>query len=137
MLYGAGGNNRLDGGRFNDLLDGGDGDNVIRGGSSRDTIVGGRGNDTLYGGQTAAGETPADTFYFFRADSGFDRIKDVEDTRDILNLSSFGFVDFDDVLAIASNTGSLSMTLDFGDGTAVVIENFRLDQVDAGDVYLG
>ena len=73
---------------------------------------------------------------FLAADNGSDRIKDFEDGTDLIDLVDFGFASFDDVAAIASDTGSANMKLDFGGGHQVVIENFRFDDLDAGDVVL-
>ncbi|MEO0830339.1 MAG: calcium-binding protein, partial [Pseudomonadota bacterium] len=121
----------LNGGGGVDLLFGGDGVDVLRGDGGRDTLQGDAGDDRLYGG------TAADDFVFLdNGQNGQDRIKDWEDGSDELDLTDFGFASFAQVLAIASNSGSLNMKLDFGGGNQVVIENFRLADFDASDVIL-
>ncbi|CAN5567064.1 hypothetical protein BH11PSE7_BH11PSE7_33800 [soil metagenome] len=50
VIYGTGGNDRIDGLTGNDLLGGGDGNDQINGGTGDDLIGGGAGNDSLSGG---------------------------------------------------------------------------------------
>ena len=71
---------------------------------------------------------------FQATDNGSDRIKDFEDGKDVLDLTAFGFTVFDAIEAIASNTGSAHLKLDFGDGNQVVIENFTKDMLGTEDV---
>ncbi|MEO0831105.1 MAG: calcium-binding protein, partial [Pseudomonadota bacterium] len=87
--------------------------------------AGGNGDDNLYGGENG------DTFVFLNdVLEGADRIKDWEDGLDVLDLSDFGFASFADVLALASNSGSTNMKIEFSPGHSVVIENFRLTDFD-------
>jgi len=76
VLYGLGGNDKLNGGNGNDTLYGGTGSDLLHGGGGNDVLDGGTGSDQLYGdagndlligstgkGTTAmAGGTGADTF---------------------------------------------------------------------------
>ena len=129
-LRGGGGNGTLDGGADNDYLYGENG---------MDTLFGGAGNDTLSGGLGGGvGDGYTDTYVYKSTASGgggFDRVKDFENGIDVLDLTDFGFTDFDDVLAISSNSGT-GQRIDFGNGDVFYIENFQLADFDAGDVVL-
>ncbi|MED4330902.1 calcium-binding protein, partial [Schinkia azotoformans] len=50
-LYGANGDDRLDGGSQDDKLYGGNGSDILWGGSGQDTLYGENGNDVLHGGE--------------------------------------------------------------------------------------
>lgn len=50
VVFGLGGNDRLNGGSSDDVLCGGDGDDTLYGGGGINTLVGGRGADELNGG---------------------------------------------------------------------------------------
>lgn len=51
VIYGMGGNDRLDGEAGNDYLNGGEGNDTILGGYGDDRLIGGMGNDSLDGGR--------------------------------------------------------------------------------------
>ena len=112
------------------------GNDSLRGGLGADQVEGGAGDDNLYGSEDPTGDGQRDTFVFSALNNGRDRIKDFENGVDVLDLSDFGFADFNEVLAIASNAGVGNMRIDFTDTDRVVIENFRLDQFDVADVIL-
>ena len=144
-LFGARGNDRLEGGDDDDLLDGGRnidtllggaGNDRLRGGFGADILNGGAGDDNMYGGNTSGNDGQSDTFVFLSLNNGKDRIKDFEDGIDKLDLSDFGFTDFSEVLALADNAGTSNFRIDFTASDRVIVENFRLDQFDAGDVIL-
>lgn len=130
-LYGGDDNDRLYGGSGADMLWGDDGDDALRGDSGQDTLIGGEGDDNLYGGLNR------DTFVFGgETGGGSDRVKDFEQGLDTLNFAfnDVGWVDFDDVFAATSNSGTLHMKIDFGNGDQVVIENFRKELFLSSDV---
>lgn len=131
VLVGDAGNDFIEGGNGRDFLEGGEGDDVLRGDGSLDNLHGGNGDDTLYGGDGR------DTFQFLLGETGRDTIKDWEDGLDELDLTSFGFTDFDtQVKVLAVNVGAANMRIDLDADTRIVIENFRIEDFDAGDVIL-
>ena len=145
FLYGGKGDDHLDGGADDDLLDGGRnidtllggaGDDRLRGGFGADIINGGSGDDNIYGGTTSEADGQSDTFVFQALDNGKDRIKDFENGIDKLDLRDFGFIDFDEVLALADDAGTSNFRIDFTASDRVIIENFRLSEFDMGDVIL-
>lgn len=140
-LAGDNGADHLIGGTGRDLLSGGKGADLLEGGAGVDRLFGGAGDDVLWGG--------ADTWDQFiyalgdvdvgagtlRGGGGFDRIKDFSG-RDYINLTSFGFSDFDaDVLSRASEQSG-GVRLDFGGRNVLFIEDFKLADFDASDVWL-
>ena len=137
-LWGGAGDDYLEGGNGRDMLYGEQGNDVLRGDASLDTLFGGAGDDTYYGGDGR------DTFIFTdglnvygEGSSGLDRIKDWEDGLDMLDLTDFGFTDFDtQVKVLATNVGDFNMRIDFSADNRVVIENFRVEDFDASDVIL-
>ena len=136
-LFGGGGDDLLNGNRGNDRLRGEDGDDVLQGLRNNDHLKGGAGNDTLDGGtgkDWLFGGTGADTFVFAAA-YGTDSIHDWEDGIDLIDLTTFGFADFDtDVKAHAAEVGAnLVITLGLD---VLTINNFALADFDAGDVLL-
>ena len=135
-LCGGDDDDRLFGGQGADVLNGGSGNDALRGGNGRDVLIGGLGDDTLYGGNDPGGDESRDTFVFTVVDNGADRIKDFENGKDLIDLSEFGLASFADVLDMARNAGSQNLVLDFGYGDKVVIENFRITDLDASDVIL-
>ena len=139
ILNGGNGADILFGGGQNDTLNGDAGDDTLFGDNGKDILYGGAGADTLtggIGGGTLDGLT--DTFVYkdsAAGGGGFDRVKDFEDSIDLLDLTSFGFGSFADVLAISSNVGS-GLKINFGGGDVLFVDNFSLALFDAGDVLL-
>ncbi|MEB3885987.1 CAP domain-containing protein [Lyngbya sp. CCY1209] len=97
-VFGAGGADRLYGGKENDILDGGGGDDHLFGNLDADTVVGGDGNDSLFGGQQndqLIGGAGSDTLY---GDLGMDTVTGGEGS-DVFALASGGrdvITDFED-----------------------------------------
>lgn len=81
-LTGDSNSNRISGQNGHDTIYGGGGDDVLLGEADLDRIYGGVGNDDLYGGSSA------DTF-FFAAGDGSDKIMDLEDGADKIDLTAF------------------------------------------------
>ncbi|THH35094.1 calcium-binding protein [Aliishimia ponticola] len=136
-IFGEADADDLRGGGGNDSLDGGTGDDFIFGENGSDVLFGGAGDDVLTGGVGGGVmDGVTDNFVYSTAggSGGFDRIKDFEDGIDLINLSTFGFTDFDtEVLTLASDRTS-GMRLDFGSGDVLFIEGFTVAQFDASDV---
>lgn len=148
ILFGSGGADLLQGADGNDALRGGAGADDLRGGAGNDNIVGNNGTDTLIGGAgddvltggngNAAGDSARDTFVFLQTANGgggFDRIRDFEDTRDKLDLSDLGYVDFADVAADAYDVAG-HMEINLMGAGIVRIDNFQFLDFGAGDVIL-
>ncbi len=119
---------KIYGGGGNDTIYGGNGLDYLYGENGADTITGGRGNDRIWGG---AG---VDTFIFTAGDDA-DQIKDFENGVDKLDLTSFGFATFSDVLALATGYAA-SLSLDFGGGDTILISGLTSATFDATDVLL-
>lgn len=105
-LFGGSGSDVFDGGSGNDTLLGGRGVDDLFGGRGDDTISGGGGNDTLDGGSgndLLIGGGGADTFVFEFGDTGFNRIEDFQAGRDVIDLFTLGFNDFDDLNLVEDN----------------------------------
>lgn len=128
ILKGQAGNDDLRGGGQNDVLFGQEGNDFLLGENGNDQIDGGIGNDTMVGG------VGIDTYWYRNTGYGFDRIKDWEDNSDIINLTDFGFANFNtDVFSLASDT-SAGLRINFGGGNVLFIEDFVLADFDASDV---
>jgi len=54
----------------------------------------------------------------------------------LLDLSDFGFSDFDEVLTLAENHGTDDLRITFGTGNLITIIDFRLAGFDASDVVI-
>lgn len=147
-VFGAGGDDRLYGGKENDILDGGEGDDHLFGNLDADTVVGGDGNDSLFGGQEndqLLGGAGADTLY---GDLGTDTVTG-GDGDDIFALGSGGrdvITDFEDnadrillpdaiasiqIRAIGTNQTSI-IVADTGEELAV-LEGVSPDAIDGTD----
>ncbi|MBA4130663.1 MAG: hypothetical protein C0519_04485, partial [Hyphomicrobium sp.] len=111
-LFGAGGNDSIEGGYHHDSLMGGDGDDILLGGLHNDTISGDAGNDTLTGG------ADADVFRFTGGiDFGVDTITDFVKGIDKLSLISVaGITSASDALAVVSY-GANEATITLSEGT--------------------
>ena len=128
-LFGGWGDDRLDGGSGNDTLCGGAGNDTLTGGTGNDWLEGGAGNDALNGG------TGSDRFVF-RGTFGIDRITGFSDSsdvlhRDLLDVRGLGLSGLDEVQAQQHGN---DVWLDFsGSAGTVILENFDLADLDAGD----
>lgn len=136
-IRGDGEDNLLQGDKGDDLLTGRNGNDTLEGGYGQDELVGGRGNDILEGdagNDSLWGRIGSDTFIFAEG-SDIDHIHDFKDGVDLIDVSAFGFANAAEVLTLARQTGD-DVTIDFNDDDAVVIENFMLAALDAGDLIL-
>ena len=121
----------LNGGAGDDFMNGLSGDDVLDGAGGDDTLVGGSGDDILTGG-------PGDDLFIFENGSGSDTITDFnagQSTPDRIDISDFGFTDFDDLSAAFSNVGQdLQIQLDGDD--QLVLENTQIADLDSDDFQL-
>jgi Ca2+-binding RTX toxin-like protein len=130
-LYGGSGDDTLDGGTGNDILKGHNGDDTLFGGAGDDKLFGGGGNDILAGGEgddVLVGQGGADTFILDGL--GDDRIVDFKLGEDILDISGFSTLTFDN-LAIEV-VGKKYAQIDF-DGGSVTLAKIALDDLSASD----
>jgi Ca2+-binding RTX toxin-like protein len=136
-ITGSAFDDRLTGDFGNNILIGGEGNDRLNGLWGKDRLDGGTGNDQLTGGWLAA-----DTFVF-KSGYGHDTIRDFEDdrgllrsffgrTQDVIELDVAGFETFDALRASATQTGA-NVTINFGNGDALTINNLRLSQLSADD----
>ncbi|MDF2234646.1 calcium-binding protein [Albimonas sp. CAU 1670] len=101
------------GARGKDVLKGGGGEDVLQGGRGRDVLLGGNGDDRLNGGQgddKMRGGQGEDVFVFWKG-AGDDVIRDFDDGRDQIRISSRGTLDFDD-LTIRGDGDDVVVTID-------------------------
>ena len=145
LLLGGAGADQLDGGADadalfggadGDSLIGGAGDDLLSGGDGDDLLDGGTGNDLLLGGA-------GDDLFRFGADGGQDRIVGFDagaGTGDVVDLSAFdSILSFNDVLAIASETGSgagVSTVLTFDMATTLTFQGVRLTELNEADFLI-
>lgn len=108
-LFGGEGDDRLAGRRDSDLLVGGSGNDRLYGGLADDVLVGGAGDDFLKGGQGA-------DVFVFESGGGNDRLRDFSAGEDVIDLTDFGFADFDAVMETTSVKGR-SVIFDLGDAS--------------------
>lgn len=133
LLGGGAGHDRLTGGGGNDRLFGGGGDDDLFGGGGKDALSGGSGNDILDGGADAdvmTGGSGTDAF-LFAPGTGQDRITDFRTGEgDVLQLSVAliaGPLTGSAVLADYGRQTLEGVLLDFGGGTAVLLEGVEID----------
>ncbi|ADE11832.1 VCBS domain-containing protein [Sideroxydans lithotrophicus] len=124
ILDGGDGNDWLDGGLGSDTLNGGAGNDQLSGGYGNDVLTGGAGNDTLFGGEGS------DTYIFNQGD-GVDLIAD-SNTAGQINTLRLGAGLTVPMLRLATTQDNGLLTLDFGNGDAVVIGGFNRNDLLAG-----
>ena len=96
---------QIDGGDGDDVLNGNNGNDIINGGAGNDLISGGAGNDTINseaGNDLLIGNGGSDRF-IFDSDSGFDRIADFEEGKDVIDFTATDFEDFGDLNLVEQN----------------------------------
>ncbi|MEM6382825.1 MAG: calcium-binding protein [Pseudomonadota bacterium] len=145
ILVGDGGDNTLSGLAGSDVMAGGGGDDVLLGGNGGDNLSGDLGNDVLSGGlgmdllsggagdDILHGGADADTFDF-DADGSFDRVRDFEDTIDLLDVQDLGitaFSDFDRVFDAANGSAVL-----IEGATTIVLQNTAVADLSDADFIL-
>ena len=123
VLIGNSGDNRIIGANGDDTLVGGAGNDSLVGGNGNDNIAGGTGNDTLAGG-------PGNDIFEFGVGDDVDRISDFDSGVDRIALS--GLASFSEVQNASTEVGpdlAIGVTID----DVLIIENFSLAELDAGD----
>lgn len=126
IVKGEGGMDRIIAGAGDDLVDGGDDNDWISGGRGNDTIDGGAGDDWLSGGWGK------DTFVFDE-NSGHDTIVFFMKGQDKIDLSAYGFADFDEV--DIERKGFFRSEIDLGDGSEITVKHFFFG-LDENDFFL-
>ena len=135
IMYGAGGDDTLQGGSGNDILVGGTGNDTIYGNSDDDVILGGTGNDYLDGGSAVGkntiiggggndqmvGGSGADVFRFTGAQSGDAYTVNGGGATDIIDLSEFS-------TATITNSGGV-ITVDRGGGDVFTISHSNVETI--------
>lgn len=116
----AGGNDRLFGDAGKDALFGQTGNDRLDGGNGNDVLAGGAGKDT----------------FVFKDGSDLDRLLDLENGLDRIDLGDFGFASFAEVKALAADTAGGDLRLGFGDGDFLFVNDFSRADFTAGDVIL-
>ena len=133
IMYGAGGDDNLQGGSGDDILVGGTGNDTLSGNSNDDVILGEAGNDYLDGGSAVGkntiiggggndqmvGGTGVDVFRFTGAISGDAYTVDGSSGTDIIDLSEFS-------TATITNTGGV-ITVDLGGGNVFTINHSNVE----------
>ncbi len=126
-LFGGADGDSLSGGAGNDLLSGGSGDDVLDGGAGDDLLLGGAGDDLFRFGPDG-GE---DLIVGFEAGAG---------SPDVVDLTGFdSILSFDDVLAIASETGSgagVATVLSFDAATTLTFQGVQLAELNEADFLI-
>jgi VCBS repeat-containing protein len=105
------------------------GTNIIVGSESDDILTGLGGDDTLTGG------LGADTF-FFNPEGGNDIITDFGTGDDVIDLSAFTGMGYDNVILNSTQTED-GVNIDLGNGNSVTLVGVSLDSLDAGDFAFG
>jgi Ca2+-binding RTX toxin-like protein len=134
-LVGRSGADRLFGGEGRDGLFGNSGDDILFGGAGRDGLAGAGGMDVLIGGadrDNLTGGEDSDTFVFAPG-SGIDVIRDMEIGVDKIDVSAFGFADFDAVLAATDDVNGRA-EIRFSDDGA---DRVQIDGVVQADLLAG
>ena len=126
-ITGTNGADRLIGTNQSDAIFGGAGNDTIAGDGGNDIIDGGTGNDFIYG------EAGADTFVFTEG-SGFNTVNDFVSGTDRIDVSDFGFSDFNDLNLVVQNN---TVVLFLDANTSVALVGVRnIDDLSADDFIL-
>jgi Ca2+-binding RTX toxin-like protein len=139
-LNGGGGVDFLYGGLANDTLNGGSNNDTLNGEAGADTLSGGGGDDILNGGignDNLSGNAGSDTFVFASGD-GHDTIANFiagSSLVDVIDLTSFAFADFSEVMSFASMSGG-STILQFDDSTSITLRQVALTSLAESDFLI-
>ncbi|MEK7264779.1 MAG: hypothetical protein AAB227_01650 [Pseudomonadota bacterium] len=142
-VFGGSGFDLIDGGNGNDTLTGGTDGDTLNGGAGFDVLQGDAGDDVLNGGASndvIFGNGGNDTIIFEIA-GGTDTLRDFTSgaaSEDVVSLVGFGaaFDSFSEVIAAATQTGA-HVTIDFGNGDALIIRNTLVSALHADDFTFG
>ena len=124
----------LEGSSYADRLLGDNAANSLWGRAGNDTLSGRAGDDTLDGGPGADllnGGRGTDTFVF-HFDDGDDTISDFTDGEDRIDLSEFDLSGFT-ALNISTDPAGVMIDLSAEGGGTILLENFDMSDLDAGD----
>jgi Ca2+-binding RTX toxin-like protein len=130
-LFGGNGGDTLRGGGDQDELHGENGTDILRGGTGDDTLDGGSGDDTLRGGG-------GDDLFVFTEPSENDTVIGFQAgaaSVDVLDLTAFGFADFNAVLAASSDNINGDVVISFQGGSVTLIDVSEA-QLHADDVLI-
>ena len=134
FLIGIGGDDELRGNGGDDVLHGQEGADRLGGGDGDDELWGGNGNDVLDGGSGAdrlTGGGGADIF-LFDYEHGNDTILDFTNEEDLIDLTAFDLVGFDD-LTLSSASNGVKIDLSVHDGGTILLQDFDIADLDASD----
>ena len=124
-LSGLGGTDTMVGGAGADTLDGGAGIDSLSAGDGNDLLVGGQGNDILTGGRGL-------DVFVFGPGFGRDVITDFRSADDDIRLVGAGFVDFNDVLARATQVGA-NVLITSAAGDSLQLNNIQVGSLQSSD----
>jgi Ca2+-binding RTX toxin-like protein len=122
------------------VVRGGSGNDVIRGGNGRDTLFGDSGRDQLFGSRSndeLTGGSNVDQF-IFSGRNGTDRIEDFRNGTDKIRIEGYGsalnsFADLaGDIVQVGADV-HIRLGSNVSNAGRIVIENFRVSQVNAAD----
>lgn len=137
IIWGGRGDDTVDGGDGNDWITGNRGKDLVNGGAGNDYVFGGSGNDTIDGGaghDTLIGGGGEDVFVFDE-ESDHDVIRFFNTGHDKIDLSAFGFADFDALEHNIKHAGWFSTRIDLDD-TQIYLSWVRPWHLDADDFIL-
>ena len=98
-----------------DVLVGDWADNLLNGGGGGDHLMGGQGDDTLVGGRGLGGDT-----FVFNPGDATDWILDFERGRDVIDLRTYHFASFADIMAVTEISDS-------GKDTIIDFSSYAID----------
>lgn len=127
LVLAGDGRDKVFGGKGDDTLNGEGGNDIIFGGLGNDEIAGGAGNDKLIGG------SGSDSFVFEQG-GGHDTVFGFRAGRDKIDLSAYGFTDYEEVEDAISGR-FFKTKIDLGD-TEISLFGVRASSLDEGDFIL-
>ncbi|MCI5043696.1 MAG: hypothetical protein MRY72_03275 [Aquisalinus sp.] len=119
-LHGDAGDDYLIGGQGNDILFGGDGDDILDGRSGNDTLSGGSGRDTI-------SSKGGNDIIIFETGHESVTVTDFRDDQDTLDLSSYGFLDVSEAIALMEEQTSAVVFTTNGD--TLILEGITIIQL--------
>lgn len=143
FVFGKGGHDRISLGKGDDVGLGGDGNDILWGSWGDDTLLGGDGNDKVYGGwgddviNGGAGNDHlsgswGNDIFVFEAGGGHDQISWFSNGRDKIDVSDFGFSDYNDLKANIQK-GWFSSTIRLDDDTSVTVKGLGYWSISSDD----
>ena len=128
-MIGNAGDNWLHGRNGDDELIGGAGDDILIGSGGSDTYRGGAGDDKI----NVRG--PGSDVIIYNAGDGYDKIYRFDNGANKIDLSSFSFDSFDELVAFGTDTSNGAL-FDFGGGDMIRLAGVGLDEIGASDFIL-